>query len=67
LPEGCQYLLPPVRNFNNLWHICKRVAPIAHKGATCACAIPLKKVKFKVKSKEAINIYKKNYQRFITK
>jgi hypothetical protein len=30
------------------------------------CAIPLKKVKFKVKNKEAINSFK-NYQRFIYK
>jgi hypothetical protein len=30
------------------------------------CAIPLKKVKFKVKNQEAINRYK-NYQRFIFK
>jgi hypothetical protein len=44
----------------------KRVVPITNKGATFVqCAIPLKKVKFKVKNHEAINSYK-NYQRFIS-
>jgi hypothetical protein len=43
----------------------KRVAQTAHKEGNL-CAIPLKKIKFKVKNQEATNNHK-NYQRTISK
>jgi hypothetical protein len=60
LPEGCQYPITPCKKFSS----CQQ--PMAHLQEGCPnctqkgnlCAIPLKKVKFKVKNQEATNSYK---------
>ncbi len=72
LPQGCQYPLTPCYKFTRglakTYGIFARGLPqLNTKGqAFKLCAIPLKKVKFKVKNQEAINSYK-NYQRVISK
>jgi hypothetical protein len=69
MPEGCQYLLLPVKS---LPESCQQ--PMAHLQEGCANykqrgnlgETPLKKVNFKVKNKEATD-NSKNCQRFISK
>ncbi len=62
LPEGCQYPLTPWKKFarglptKHMAHLQEGCPNCTQRGNLCA--IPLKKVKFKVKNQEALNSYK---------
>ncbi len=64
LPEGCQYPLTPCNKF--AWGLIITYSTFARGSPNYTkrgnhCAIPLNKVKYKVKNQEEINSYK-NYQ-----